>query len=84
MMKAVRFHEHGDVSVLKYEDVETPKIAADEVLIQVKACALNHLDIFIRQGIPGIKIPLPHICGSDVSGIVTEIGSVVRNVKVGE
>lgn len=83
-MKALRFHEHGDVSVLKYEDVETPKIAADEVLIQVKACALNHLDIFIRQGIPGIKIPLPHISGSDVSGVITEIGSVVRNVKVGE
>lgn len=81
-MKAIRFHEHGDLSVLKYEEVEMPKIAADEVLVQVKACALNHLDIFVRQGIPGMQIPLPHIGGSDLSGIVTEIGSAVKNVKI--
>lgn len=83
-MKAARFHEHGDVSVLKYEDVKTPEIAEDEVLVRVKACALNHLDIFVRQGIPGFKIPLPHIGGSDVSGIVAETGAVVKNVKVGD
>ncbi|KPK89835.1 hypothetical protein AMJ80_09215 [bacterium SM23_31] len=83
-MKAVRFHEHGDISVLKYEDVGTPKISPDEVLVQVKACALNHLDIFVREGIPGIKIPLPHIGGSDVAGIVAEKGSLVNNVKVGD
>ena len=81
-MKAIRFHEHGDVSVLNYEEVETPKIAADEVLVQVKSCALNRLDIFVRQGIPGMKIPLPHISGSDLSGIVSETGSAVKNVKV--
>ena len=82
-MKAVRFHEYGDTSVLRYEECPIPKINPDEVLVQTKACALNHLDIFIRQGIPGMKIPLPHICGSDVSGIVVETGSLVRNVTVG-
>ena len=51
-MKAVRFHEHGDVSVLKYEEAPVPKIALDEVLVQVKACALNRLDILVRQGMP--------------------------------
>ena len=82
-MKAVRFHEHGDISVLRYEECPVPQIAADEVLVQVKACALNHLDIYVRQGMPGMKVPLPHICGSDVSGIVVETGSTVRNVTAG-
>ena len=83
-MKAVLFHEHGDVSVLKYDEVESPKIAEDEVLVQVKACSLNHLDIFVREGMPGIKIPLPHICGSDVSGVIAETGSAVKNIHVGD
>lgn len=81
-MKAVRFHEHGDVSVLKYEEAPVPKIAPDEVLVQVKACALNRLDILVRQGMPEMKIPLPHIGGSDLSGVVSEVGSAVKNVKV--
>ncbi|MFC1728998.1 zinc-binding dehydrogenase [candidate division KSB1 bacterium] len=83
-MKAVKFDQHGDVSVLQYTDVEVPEIAADEVLVQVKACALNHLDIFVRQGMPGIKIPLPHIGGSDISGVIAGTGVAVRNVSEGD
>jgi NADPH:quinone reductase-like Zn-dependent oxidoreductase len=61
-----------------------PTIGVEEVLVQVKACALNHLDIWIRQGSPAYPMPLPHILGSDVAGVVQEIGSQVEGVAVGE
>ena len=73
-MKAVTFHQHGGPEQLTCEDVPTPALAAGEVLVRVKACALNHLDIWIRQGIPNYPIPLPHISGCDVSGVVEQIG----------
>ena len=82
-MKAVRIHEHGGVEKLKYEEAPEPKISPDEVLIQVKSCALNHIDIFIREGLPGIKVPFPHILGCDISGVVADVGDGVRNVKAG-
>src|SRR5690348_17662889 len=56
-MKAIRFHEFGGPEVLKYEDVPDPKPRKDQVLVRVKACALNHVDLFIRKGLPGIKLP---------------------------
>src|SRR6516164_5362633 len=62
-MKAIRFHEFGGPEVLKYEDVPDPRPRKDQVLISVKACALNHLDLFIRKGLPGVRVP--HINGSD-------------------
>jgi 2-desacetyl-2-hydroxyethyl bacteriochlorophyllide A dehydrogenase len=83
-MKAVVFHEHGGPEKLQYEDRPDPQIKPDEVLIRVKACALNHLDIWIRQGIPAYKIALPHISGSDVAGQIERVGSHVKNVKVGQ
>jgi NADPH:quinone reductase-like Zn-dependent oxidoreductase len=82
-MHAVRFHEHGDIEVLKYEEAPEPKIQADEVLVKVKACALNHLDLWVRQGVSDWKLQLPHIEGSDVSGEVAEVGSQVKRVKAG-
>lgn len=81
-MKAVIFHEHGGIDVLKHEEVPDPEISPDEVLIRVKACALNHLDIWVRRGIPGIS--LPHISGSDVAGIVEKVGDRVKDVKRGQ
>jgi NADPH:quinone reductase-like Zn-dependent oxidoreductase len=69
-MKAVRFHQHGGPEVLCYEDVPDPDIAPGEALIRVRACALNHLDVWGRRGLPGIRIPMPHITGSDVAGDV--------------
>ena len=83
-MRAVRFHEHGGIEVLKYEEAPDPKIDANEVLVKVKACALNHLDLWVRQGVSDWKLPLPHIAGSDVSGEVAEVGPSVRRVKPGE
>ncbi len=80
-MKAIRFHEFGGPEVLKFEDVQEPVSRKDQVLVRVKACALNHLDLFVRKGIPGIK--LPHINGSDVSGVV-EVGEYITDVKKGQ
>ena len=70
-MKAVRFHQHGAPDVLRYEDVPEPVASPGEVLVRVRACALNHLDIWERRGIPRIDFPMPHISGSDVAGAST-------------
>ena len=83
-MKAAIFQKHGGPDVLEYADVPEPQIRANEVLVQVKACALNHLDIFVRTGLPGIEIPLPHILGNDVAGVVHDVGESVRWVKPGD
>lgn len=82
-MKAGLFHEHGDIDVLKYEDTDTPKPGTGEVLVEVKACSVNHLDIWVRKGLPGLKLPMPHIGGSDIVGLVAEVGAGVEGVEVG-
>jgi NADPH:quinone reductase-like Zn-dependent oxidoreductase len=69
-MKAVRFHEHGGPGVLRYEDAPEPDLGPGEVLVRVKACALNFLDVWERRGLEHVSIPMPHISGSDVSGEV--------------
>ena len=81
-MKAVRFHEFGGPEVLKYEDVPEPVLRKDQVLVRVKACALNHLDLFLRAGLPGTK--LPHINGSDVAGEIAEVGEYITDLKAGQ
>jgi len=83
-MKAVVFAQHGRPDVLKHTDVPAPQISAHEVLVEVRACALNHLDVWVRHGMPGIKIPLPHILGNDVAGVVREVGELVTWVKTGD
>jgi NADPH:quinone reductase-like Zn-dependent oxidoreductase len=82
-MKALLFHEFGGPDKLKYEDVPDPTIKPDEVLVRVRACALNHLDLFVREGIPALKTPLPFWTGCDIAGEVAEVGADVRDVKVG-
>jgi len=67
-MKVARFHQHGGPEVLVYEDVPEPKIKANEILLRVRACALNHLDLFVRAGIPGMHFHLPHVLGCDIAG----------------
>src|SRR5262245_28706209 len=67
-MKAVRFHQHGGPAVLRLEDAPEPELGPGEVLVRVRACALNRLDIWERRGLPGIEFPMPHISGSDVAG----------------
>lgn len=85
-MKAVIFHEHGDLDVLKYEEVETPEPGADEVLIRVHACTINRgLDTRVREsgfGFPGFS--LPHVGGSDPAGQVVAVGTGVTDVREGD
>jgi NADPH:quinone reductase-like Zn-dependent oxidoreductase len=71
-MKAIRFHDHGGPDVLRLEEVPDPVIGPGEALVRVRACALNHLDLWQRRGLRRVAIPLPHISGSDVAGIVVD------------
>jgi NADPH:quinone reductase-like Zn-dependent oxidoreductase len=68
--------------VLRYEDVPDPQPRKDQVLIRIKACALNHLDLWVRKGLPGVN--LPHILGSDIAGEIVEVGEYVSAFKPGQ
>src|SRR5437667_7015566 len=83
-MKAIVFHQHGGPDVLPYNAAPEPALRANDVLVRVRACALNHLDLWVRRGIPGVPIPLPHIPGSDVSGEIAQVGADVTTVRVGQ
>jgi NADPH:quinone reductase-like Zn-dependent oxidoreductase len=81
-MKAAVIHEFGGPEVLRYEDVPNPKPRKDQVLVRVKACAMNHLDLWVRQGISPVR--LPHIPGSDIAGEIVEVGEYVEGCKPGQ
>lgn len=83
-MKAIRMHQHGGPDVLRYEEAPDPVAACGEIVVRVRACALNHLDLFVRAGIPGVKIPLPHIPGSDIAGEIAALGEGVADLTVGQ
>ena len=83
LMKAARIHQHGGPEQLVVEEVPEPKIRADQVLVRVRACALNHLDLFVRAGIPGMKFTMPHVLGSDIAGEVVAVGELCERVKPG-
>ncbi|NPA32186.1 MAG: zinc-binding dehydrogenase [Aquificae bacterium] len=84
-MKAVILTAFGGPENLKYvEDFPAPEPKEDEVLVRVKAVALNHLDIWVRKGALPVKPELPHILGSDVSGVVERVGKLVRSVREGD
>jgi NADPH:quinone reductase-like Zn-dependent oxidoreductase len=83
-MKALAFHEHGGIDKLKYQDVPDPQPGDGDVLVRVKAAALNHLDLFVREGLPGLKLPLPFWSGCDIAGDVVQVGTAVQDVKVGD
>jgi len=81
-MKAIRIHEHGGRDALKWDDIPEPELSANQVLVDIKATSLNHLDIWVRKGIPGV--PLPLITGSDAAGIISEVGDGVKKSRIGE
>jgi len=84
-MKAVRIHEHGGIDKLRYEEAEDPKLTSPaDVIVELKAAALNRIDIWNRRGVTGVELSFPHILGGDGSGIVREVGSQVSNVKPGD
>ena len=83
-MKALYFDEHGELDVIKYGDVPDPKAAGGEVLVRLRACALNYLDIWVRRGWPGLKLEMPHWCGADMAGEIVELGTGVSSWQVGQ
>jgi NADPH:quinone reductase-like Zn-dependent oxidoreductase len=82
-MRAMAFARHGELDVLELMDLPRPEIGPGEVLVQVKACALNHLDVWVRRGI-GTKIPMPHIGGCETAGVIAETGPGVKGLQVGQ
>ncbi len=83
-MKALCFHEHGSEEVLRYEEVPEPRPGPGQVLVAVKSCALNHLDIWVRRGWPGLRLEMPHWGGSDVAGVVARVGEGVESWTEGQ
>ena len=83
-MKAIQIKKHGNVRVLNYSEVENPICPPNKIKIKIKACSINHLDIWVRSGIPGMNLPLPLILGSDASGIVVEVGNQVKSFDIND
>jgi len=83
-MKAVYFREHGTLANVEYGDLPTPTIAADEVLLDVKAVALNRLDLWVLEGWRGLNLKMPHVMGSDGAGVIAAVGENVRDFAVGD
>ncbi|HMX43212.1 MAG TPA: alcohol dehydrogenase catalytic domain-containing protein, partial [Elusimicrobiota bacterium] len=83
-MRAVWIDGHGGLDVLRVGERPRPVIGPDDALVRVRACALNHLDVWVREGLPGLKVDFPHILGSDAAGVIEEIGEKVRGWVVGQ
>lgn len=84
ILKTILFHKHGDATVLEYSDFPTPVPGSGEVLVKLKAAALNRLDVWVRNGWPGIKLEYPHIPGADGAGNIAALGPGVQDWEVGE
>jgi NADPH:quinone reductase-like Zn-dependent oxidoreductase len=82
-MRAVRFHRHGGPEVLVVEDVPQPQPGPGEARVAVRAVALNHLDVWVRRGLP-MRIEMPHVGGTDLSGEVAALGPDVSGVRIGD
>lgn len=82
-MKAVGFHRHGGPEVIESLELPMPEPKAREVRVKVKAVALNHLDVWVRNGWPGLKLELPHVLGSDIAGVVDAVGAEIGDVELG-
>lgn len=83
-MKALCFYQHGELDVIQYADVLEPEPGYGEVLLQVKACAINHLDVWVRRGWPGLKLEMPHWGGADVAGVIAALGEGVMGWQTGQ
>ena len=80
-MKGIRIYEHGGLDKLIYEDIPNPECKSGEIKVQIKATSINHLDLWVRSGIPGTQISLPIIPGSDGAGTIIYIDNKVDNLK---
>ncbi len=81
-VKAIRIHEEGGPDVLRYEDVPDPEAGEGEVLVRLAAASLNHLDVWVRMGLP--SVPKPRILGADGAGVVAALGAGVEGFAVGD
>ncbi len=83
-MKAIFFNEHGNLDNVQFGEVSRPEIGPGEVLVEVKAAALNRLDLWVLEGWPGLNLKLPHVMGSDGAGVIAEVGANVSGWQVGD
>lgn len=83
-VRAARIHEHGDLDRIVLDDFDVREPGAGEVRVRLRAAALNHLDLFVLRGIPGIDMPLPHVLGADGAGEIESVGVGVENLSVGD
>ncbi len=83
-MKVSRIHECGGPEVIRYEDAPLPRPEANEVLVRVRACSLNHLDLWVRGGLPNLRLTFPWVLGSDAAGEIVEVGSLCSRCRVGD
>jgi NADPH:quinone reductase-like Zn-dependent oxidoreductase len=83
-MKAVGFKKHGGPEVLEWMDLPAPEAGPGQVQVRVKAVGLNHLDLWIRQGLPHLKYEYPHILGADIAGEITAIGKGIDDLILGQ
>ena len=83
-MKTILFHNHGGPEVLEYTDFPAPQPKPGEALVRLHAAALNRMDIFVRNGWPGIKLELPHIPGADGAGVIAGLGKDAEGFAIGD
>lgn len=83
-MRGIFFQEHGPISVLRFGDLPDPVVKPGEALVKVNYCALNRLDIWVRQGWKGLKLEFPHVTGSDVVGELVELNGVSKSLRIGD
>src|SRR5262245_29102535 len=83
-MKAVVFDRFGGPEVLESRELPDPEPAPDEVVVEVKACGINHLDLFVRAGLPGLAPEMPHVLGGDIVGVASVVGEAVHHVRSGD
>ncbi len=83
-MKALYFKEHGELDVINYGEVPDPNLGPNHVLVKVHACALNHLDVWVRRGWPGLKLEMPHWGAADVAGEIVAVGEGVSSWEIGQ
>lgn len=82
-MKAVLLYEHGGADKLCFAEIPTPEPGPGRVLVQIEAVALNHLDLWVREGLPSLRLEMPHILGSDIAGVAVRLGTGVQGLKEG-
>ena len=83
-MKALVLRRHGTLDDLAYDDIPVPSISPRDVLLAVRAAALNRLDLWVIEGWPALRLQLPHVLGADGAGVISAVGEEVRNFQVGD